>query len=160
MPVLDKYVTTRQDAEDAFTEAITVFWLHWKRGDIKNQKNIPAFVCTTAIRLIYKKHNKNAPVIVDSLLSDRKAVADLLAVSSEKPLSFKKRLFKMAFEKLGNACRKLLIAKYLYEHSYEEIAEDFGHKNSSVAKTQTHRCIKRIKMHFTAVLAKNNKKTQ
>jgi len=157
MPVLDKYVSTRQDAEDAFTEAMTVYWLHWKRGDIKNQDNIPAFICTTAIRLLYKQHKKNAPIIVDSLLSDRKAVEDLLYISMGKPLNYKKTLLQNAFSKLGEACQKLLIVKYIYEYSYEEIAEDFGHKNFHVSKTQTHRCIKRVKKYFADELAKKQK---
>ena len=161
MPVLSRYVSTKQDAEDAFTEAMTTYWLYAQRGDIKNQDNIPAFVCTTAIRLLYKQKKKGSKLaMVDADLSNKQAIEELLSLSLDQPLGYKQSLLKKAFEKLGKACQRLLIVKYIYEYSYEEIAEDFGHKTSHVAKTQTHRCIKRIKTYFAGLVAKTKNKAK
>ncbi|MFK7906942.1 MAG: RNA polymerase sigma factor [Chitinophagales bacterium] len=152
MPVLKKYAITEQDAEDAFTEAITIFWMHWKRGSIKNRKNIPAFVCTTAVRLLHKQNKNRVTTIEDKVLSDEAAVEDLLNNSLGKSLGHKTLLLKKAFKKLGEACQQLITAKYIYKHSYEEIAEDFGQKNFQVTKTQTHRCLKRVKTYYSKEL--------
>lgn len=148
MPVLKKYATTEQDAEDVFNEAMTIFWIRWKRGDIKNQKNIPAFICTTAKRLLLKLKKTQSKTVEDTVLEDEEAADDLLSRAFEKPSSQKAIFLKKAFSKLGQACQKLITAKYVYKHNYEGIAEDFGLKNGQVAKTQTHRCIKRIKTYF------------
>ncbi|MEZ4886967.1 MAG: sigma-70 family RNA polymerase sigma factor [Chitinophagales bacterium] len=148
MPVLKKYATTEQDAEDAFTEAITIFWVHWKRGDVKNQSNIPAFICTTAIRLLHKINKKQVQIVEDTALKDEEAVDDLLDKSFGKSSTYKTLLLRKAFKRLGDACKQLITAKYIYKHSYENIAEDFGHKNAQVTKTQTHRCVQRIKTYF------------
>jgi len=157
MPVLNKYAKTEQDAEDVFNEAITTFWIRWKRGEVKNQKNIPAFICTIARRLLHKLNKSQSNIVEESVLKDEEATDDLLNNILNKSSNPKVLLLKKAFYRLGKACQELINAKYVYKHSYQGIAEDFKLKNGGVAKTQTHRCIKRIKTYFAEELGKIKK---
>ncbi len=159
MSVLKKYAVTEQDAEDAFNEAITTFWMHWKRGDLKNQKNIPAFVCVTAIRLLGKWKKKKAETVEESILEQETAAEDFLNSMFEKIPNTRTLLMQKAFKRLGEMCQNLITSKYIYKHSYQDIAEDFGHKTSDVAKTQTYRCMKKVKAFFKEEVAKLKKKT-
>lgn len=150
MPVLKKYAVDTPQAQDVFLEAVTIYWLKTQEGSLKHQENIPAFVCTTAIRLIHRLRQKeNRVQLVDNLAEGRysekdidETLADYLTTTEH---SDKFKIVLSALNKLDNKCQKLIVAKYVYKHHYTNIAEDFSFSSLSAVKTATHRCMKKLK---------------
>lgn len=149
MPVLKRKTFDTQLAEDAFLEAMTTYWMKVEDNTLKHQNNIPSFVCTIAVRLLYRsqqklkkknqleRHHNEDPLITE--------IIEEFSDSGDDSLDF----LKTEFEKLGLKCRNLIFAKYVYNHSYKEIAEDFGIKSMEAAKTMTYRCFKKLKNYLS-----------
>lgn len=148
MPVLKRKTSDIQLAEDAFLEAITIYWMKVEEGSLKHQKNIPSFVCTISIRLLFRKQQK----LKNNFQLERFSEA-------EKPISEIVQSFfstdddylmsvQKVFGKLGEKCQDIILSKYVYNHSYKDIVEDFGITSVGTAKTMTHRCLNKLKSYL------------
>ena len=138
LKVLRKWTTNSFDAEDFFAEALSIYWIRNKQGKIKNHSNIPAYICTIAVNLYKKKIKDEAKIVA----LDQSFEALKWVDNEEELPSPRINQLKRAFSKLGEDCRKLLTAKYVYHYKYEEMAEEMGRSSANSLKVQTFRCTK------------------
>ena len=61
---------------------------------------------------------------------------------SEHPLADKAR---SSFNKLGEACRKLLEGFYMHGASMKSLAEDLGYSSTESAKAQKYKCLQQVR---------------
>jgi len=155
MKTLRQWTTNVQDAEDAFSEAISIYWIRYKQGKIKNHDNIKAYILKTALNL-HRNKMKADKKVIDRALLDMENVSVFDSFSSGKGSSLSEEM-KVAFKKLGEDCRKLLTAKYVYGYKYEDIAEDMGRASGNSVKVQTFRCAQYL---MKAIAELRNKATK
>jgi len=138
MNSLLRWTKNKQDAEDAFAEAISIYWIRYKQGKVKNQDNIKAYVLRIALNL-YRNKLKAENRMVDRALFDVEPISFYLPEPFQEK-SVASKLLSAAFKKISIDCQKMLTAKYVYGYKYEEIAEDMGRKSGNSVKVQTFRC--------------------
>lgn len=138
MKTLQQWIKNRQDAEDAFAEAISIYWIRYKQGKIKNNSNIKAYVLKIALNN-YRSKIKADKRLVDSDLDKMEEAPEYIPTHLELGSSASE-VIKEAFKKLSEDCRKMLTAKYVYGYKYEDIAEDMGRTSGNSVKVQTFRC--------------------
>ena len=143
--VLSKWIISEEDTEDAFAEAISIYWIRFKQGKIKNHDNLKAYICKIALNL-YRKKIKTSRTIsnIDELSEFEHIPIDWFDNYQESDNESVK-LFRKAFKKLGIDCQRMLTAKYVYHYKYEDIAEDMGRANANSIKVQTFRCVQYLK---------------
>jgi len=62
-----------------------------------------------------------------------------------KELSEKQKKLSIAFQKLGDKCKRLLTLFYYQEYTLEEIVNELNYKTKDVVKSQKSRCLKTLK---------------
>ena len=161
MNSLLRWTKNKQDAEDAFAEAISIYWIRYKQGKIKNQDNIKAYVLRIALNL-YRNKLKAENKIVDRALTEIEPVSFYLPEPLQEKTNGSKFLSE-AFKKISIDCQKMLTAKYVYGYKYEEIAEDMGRKSGNSVKVQTFRCAQYLLKMINSLreeASKNNKRNE
>jgi len=138
MKTLRKWTYNQQDAEDAFAEAISIYWIRFKQGKIKNHDNIKAYILKTALNT-YRNKIKADKKVLDRAILDYDNVS-ILELDPQLHESKSGREMKIAFKKMSEDCQKMLTSKYVYGYRYEDIAEDMGRTSGNSVKVQTFRC--------------------
>jgi len=138
MKTLLQWTNRAQDAEDAFAEAISIYWIRYKQGKIKNHNNIKAYILKTALNL-HRNKVKTDKQVIDQVIKDFEDITITPDILDENNSKNKSKL-KRAFKKLSEDCQKMLTAKYVYGYRYEDIAEDMGRTSGNSVKVQTFRC--------------------
>jgi len=138
MNTLLRWTKNEQDAEDAFAEAISIYWIRYEQGKVKNQDNIQAYILKIALNT-YRNKLKAEKRLINHALMDVEQVSFYLP-DQLKEESFANQEIKTAFKKISDDCQKMLTAKYVYGYKYEDIAEDMGRKSGNSVKVQTFRC--------------------
>ena len=153
--VLRQWIKNKQDAEDAFAEAISIYWIRYSQGKIKHHDNIKAYILKIALNSFRNKVKTNKQEVDLDL-----AEFENMAESTYDPLEMMRESspeFKEAFKKLSEDCQKMLTAKYVYGYRYEDIAEDMGRSSGNSVKVQTFRCAQYL---LKLLKTEKNKKTQ
>jgi len=140
---------TEADAYDIFQDSIQIVYEKAKDGKLVLKCKLSTFITSIAKRLWLKKlsldkrqlqdHAKYSYSATDRLVDEQVSLEAFL--QKEELL---KRL-EVALEQLGNPCAELLQEFYLKNKSMKEIAELFNYTNSDNAKSQKHKCLKRLK---------------
>ena len=153
--VLRQWIKNRQDAEDAFAEAISIYWIRYSQGKIKHHDNIKAYILKIALNS-YRNKLKSSQKEVDLELSEFENVPEEEYDRMEKMRESSPE-FKDAFKNLSEDCQKMLTAKYVYGYRYEDIAEDMGRSSGNSVKVQTFRCAQYLMKLINTL---KNRKTQ
>ena len=156
MKTLIQYTKSQHEAEDAFAEAISIYWIRHKQGKIKNYDNIKAYILKIALN-VYRNSRKANQRIVDN------AITDLEHIVVDNPELFKletaaSKEVREAFKKISEDCQKMLTAKYVYGYKYEDIAEDMGRSSGNSVKVQTFRCAQYLLKMIEANRTKSTQK--
>ncbi len=134
----------RQDSEDLFAEAISIYWVKHKQGKIKNSKNIPAYVFTIAKNLHFTKLKSEIKIVELSNSQSDSEILNLIQTQDSVSNEVIERI-RSCLDKIGQSCRQLLKYKYVYNYSYQELTIKLNRNSSDSLKTQTYRCLKRLK---------------
>lgn len=157
LKVLRKWTSNQEDANDAFAEAISIYWIRFKQGKIKNHDNLKAYICKIALNLHRKKvKTSNAIVNIDELSDYGQMPFEWPEYEEQETESIK--LFRKAFKKLGIDCQEMLTAKYVYHYKYEDIAEDMGRASANSVKVQTFRCVQYLTKIIETIKTEQHRK--
>ena len=159
---LRKITHSKVDAEDVFMEAIAMFWVLYKKGKIKNQSNLKAYIATIAKRLWFEKKRKEekhkeypqAPEIVvqqaeaNTNLNDSTVFDLLIKAETEQAqnaeLQARKNAFNNVFTTLGKKCQQLLMATIVYKVRMKELMETLNYGSVQTVKDAKYRCKKEL----------------
>ena len=146
--------STKEDAQDIFTEALINLRDKVLEGNLKEVKNLRAYLLGTCKNMLRKKwlhqqkHREKAPDIVryfytathDKHFDGLEFAETKAAERSNKDRKIK--LLQDTFMELKEQCRGILTMFYVYGNSMKEIAVAMQFANAKVAKTSKARCFK------------------
>ena len=81
-------------------------------------------------------------------MEDIVPVDDDIELHEKRQLDF--NIMENAMNKIGEPCKSLLEAYYIYKKQMLQIATEFGYTNADNAKTQKYKCLVRLKKLFFA----------
>ncbi len=137
------------DAKDIFQEGMII--LYEKSLSDKFQLNclIKTFLFSVCKNLWFKRLQQKKQ------LGEHKDVyIETLSVEEEMDVHEQKNndflVMESAMTKIGEPCKSILEAYYIYKKNMIEIATAFGYTNADNAKTQKYKCLMRLKKLFFA----------
>lgn len=137
------------EAEDIFHASLLVLYEKAKEPDFVLQCKISTFLVAVARKKWLKQLEKEKRLTQKELDYARlhendkaNALFDIKKVyEKEEQLN---KLYK-ALDKLGAPCNELIKAFYIEQKSMKELAVQFDYTSADNAKTQKHKCLKRLK---------------
>ena len=140
------------EAEDIFHAALLVLYEKAKDDNFVLECKISTFLVAVARKkwlkkLETEKRLNQKELDYARLHENEKANSqvDFKAITEQE-----KQLEKLhaALEELGAPCKNLIEAFYIEEKSMKELADLFNYTNADNAKSQKHKCLKRLKKIF------------
>jgi RNA polymerase sigma factor (sigma-70 family) len=141
---LGRYPLSEVERQEIFHDALMVLKKQAVRGQLQEIKySLKTYLYAIgkhkAIDLL--KKNARSPIWVEDGIPDV-AVEDY---STQEESSGRQSQIKIAFEKLGKSCQKVLTMFYLQGLSITEIKEKGGYENENTVRAQKSRCLKSLK---------------
>jgi len=139
------------DAKDIFQEAMIILYEKSKQSDFQLSSQIKTFLYAVSRKLWLKKLSRQGRFYISSDAE----VEDENIFSNDDMDAVKQRedtfvMMETAMNKLGEPCKSLLQAYYIYKKGMSELAEMFNYTNTDNAKTQKYKCLMRLKKLFFA----------
>ena len=154
-----KYNCEQSDAEDLFMDALLVFRKEVIQGRVTN-KNIRAYLITVAKNIFLQRKRKkglNLEVSVEEMesiigkeagLYDESFNPILKAEVEEmeaRKLASQYKAFQLAWEKLGEPCKKVLKGFYIDKIKLKELQIILGYSSYDSIKSIRRRCFNQLK---------------
>lgn len=150
---------SRQDAEDIFQEVIVAFIELVQKDKFRGESSIKTFLFAINRNMWMNelKRRSRAAVREQKFETARELVAE---DSSHTITALEARRQIMdVMDKLGDVCKKILLAFYYENQSMKEIVQTMSYDNEQVLRNKKHKCLKTLEQILTAdpVLAKTLK---
>jgi len=140
------------EAEDIYHASLLVLYEKAKDPNFKLSCKISTFLVAVSRKLWLKKLESEKRLrqkeIDYARLHDNEQANALFEINEVSKGQIQLKLLHEALETLGSPCKELLQAFYIEEKSMKELAAKFNYTNSDNAKTQKHKCLKRLKKIF------------
>jgi RNA polymerase sigma factor (sigma-70 family) len=133
---------SQQDAEDIFQEVIVVFIELVSSGKFRGDSSIKTFLYAIARNIWYNELKKRDRIFVrdTEFYKISSKVEQDIQEGIEKSES-KKQIFAL-IDRLGDACKKILVYFYYEELSIKEIWERMNYENEQVVRNKKYKCMK------------------
>ncbi|MCU0453858.1 MAG: sigma-70 family RNA polymerase sigma factor [Bacteroidetes bacterium] len=130
------------EAEDVLQESVVIVWEKVRTGGFELTARLTTFTFAVARRLWLRKlaqHRREPAVDLDpdGLSDDPQA----------EPPDVDERIdsMRLAFDRLGEPCRTLLLLFYWEELTMAEVARQLGFANADVAKAKKYQCKEQLR---------------
>ena len=137
------------DAADIFQEVMIVLFEKSKLPGFELTCQLKTYIYSICRRLWLKKLQSS-----QRLYKKLENTDDVVAVEEDLEMHEKRHkdfmIMDSALAKIGEPCKSLLEAYYMYKKQMHQIAADFGYTNADNAKTQKYKCLVRLKKLFFA----------
>ncbi|MEQ8909597.1 MAG: sigma-70 family RNA polymerase sigma factor [Vicingaceae bacterium] len=146
LATVQKYGGMKHDAEDVFQEALVVLIRKVEAGHFQLQAKLSTYLCAICK---YNWWEKNKGLNRVELMEGHRltpAEVELLEKSIHEEAKYQKA--ELAFDRLGEKCKKLLQYFYLEDKSMRWIATKLSLKSGKVAKNQKYKCMKKARWHY------------
>jgi RNA polymerase sigma factor (sigma-70 family) len=143
---------SEEDVKDVFQEALIIFYQKAQNLD---------FVLTAKINTYLFSVSKY--VWKDKLKAKNKWKYSDLDFASDEPIDFEQegvdeiKMLDSVLIKLGDKCQAILQAYYILKLSMQEIASQFGYRNTESAKNQKYKCLEKAKQYAKIELLSQSK---
>lgn len=153
-PIIQSFIVKNggdsDEAKDIFQESMIVLYEKSKSDNFSLNCLLKTYIYSICRRLWLKRLHQmqrfGAPAEIQT--------AEIVTIDEEIELLEKKNMdflmMETALMKIGEPCKSILEAYYLYKKNMQEIAEEFGYTNADNAKTQKYKCLVRLKKLFFA----------
>jgi RNA polymerase sigma factor (sigma-70 family) len=141
---------TEQDAEDIFQELLLVFIEILKKDKFRGESSVSTFLYALTRNIwlnelnkrgkskrrdeIFEKGKDKTDPDVSYFIADRETKMQLLGV----------------VDKLGEICKKILIAFYFENLAMKEILESLTYENEQVVRNKKYKCLKQLEQMMNA----------
>lgn len=141
---MKQHQLTDNDSQEIYQLAMLIFYENIIQGKLEEIKtSIKSYIFQIGKYKIYDKNRKKSYTIspIDSFLLNLPQESGI----EEKQLK-EKQILKIneGMQILGEPCSVILEMFYYLNKSMEEIASAFNYKNTSTAKNQKYKCLKRL----------------
>jgi RNA polymerase sigma factor (sigma-70 family) len=140
---------SRQDAEDIFQEALVAFINLVQKNKFRGEAGIKTFLFAinknmwlnelkrrgraVARETIFENEKQTADPGINNIITGREARLQMLAV----------------MDKLGETCRKILLAFYYENLAMKEIVKTMDYENEQVLRNKKYKCLKNLEQLLT-----------
>jgi RNA polymerase sigma factor (sigma-70 family) len=136
---------SREDAEDAFQDAVIQFRENTLANRISHTKNLQGYLYSICFNLHRARQQQR--IQQNRKIAERGyekfEVPQIEKDITQQDQQRRTRLALAAFERLGENCRRLLTYFYLDELDNATIAQKMGLANANVVKSNKRRCMQR-----------------
>jgi RNA polymerase sigma factor (sigma-70 family) len=150
---------TPEDAEDIFQEVVLVFIEILKKDKFRRESSVSTFLYALTRNIWLNELNKRGKSrIRDEKFEKGKETTDMdvshLIVNRE----MKAQLMELV-DRLGETCKKILMAFYFENSTMREILNNLNYENEQVVRNKKYKCLKQLEQMITNQpnLAKNLK---
>ena len=152
--VLSSYVKqnqgSQQDAEDIFQEVIISFMEIIRKGKFRGESSVKTFLFTLNKFTWLNELKKRGRALLREEKFGTGADAEDRDVSHFLIEREAKTLISAIMDKLGDACRKILMAYYYENLSMKEILPLVDYENEQVLRNKKYKCLKSLEQMLTA----------
>lgn len=141
---------TEEDAEDIFQELVLVFIDILKKDKFRGESSVSTFLYALTRNIwlnelnrkdkskrrdqIFEKGKDKADLDVSHLIADRETKMQLMNV----------------VDKLGETCKKILLAFYFENLAIREILQNLNYENEQVVRNKKYKCLKQLEQMMMA----------
>lgn len=142
-----RFKATRQDFEDAWQDAVIAFYQQVQSGKIESLRyGVNTWLFAVGYKRLLNNHRKLKRIhwrdhIDDALLGNY--LPDDLHQEAVAPE--KKQHLEAAMKIISPQCREMLVQRYYFEQSIEDIRREWELQNLNTASATLSRCLKRLK---------------
>jgi RNA polymerase sigma factor (sigma-70 family) len=161
--VLNVYVKqnkgSQQDAEDIFQEAIIAFIGLVQQNKFRGESSVKTFLFSINKNMwLNELKRRNRANVREIKFETGKKLAAVDAGDYMTGREARQQIISV-MDKLGNICKKILLAFYYENLSMKEIVQTMDYENEQVLRNKKYKCLKQLEQTLTAdpVLAKTLK---
>ncbi|MEM8908048.1 MAG: sigma-70 family RNA polymerase sigma factor [Bacteroidota bacterium] len=142
------------DVDDVFQDALIAFYKLAKRGKLKAQLNVEAYiysVCRNMWLKQLKRQKRERPISeeMETIPIDESVIRTMMDTE-------RKALLDQVLQQLGEKCQTTLYYYYYERLSMKEVSEKMGYANEQVAKNKKSACMKKLRALIQALPSLKN----
>ena len=135
---------TEEDAEDIFQELVLVFIDILKKDKFRGESSVSTFLYALTRNIWLNELNRRGrSKIRDEIFEKGKDKTDLDVSHLIADRETKMQLMKVV-EKLGETCKKILLAFYFENLAIREILQNLNYENEQVVRNKKYKCLKQL----------------
>jgi RNA polymerase sigma factor (sigma-70 family) len=140
---------TDEDAEDIFQEVVLVFIDVLKKGKFRGESSVSTFLYSLTRNIWLNELKKRGrSKLRDEIFEKGKDQTDVdvshLIVNRE----MKSQLMQLV-DRLGENCKKILLAFYFENLAMKEILKTLDYENEQVVRNKKYKCLKQLEQSIT-----------
>ncbi len=150
---------TMEDAEDIFQEVVLVFIEILKKDKFRGESSVSTFLYALTRNIWLNELNKrDKSKKRDKKFEIGKGTTDLDVSHVIANREMNIQLMELV-DKLGETCRKILLAFYFESRSMREILTSLKYENEQIVRNKKYKCLKQLEQMITGqpTLVKNLK---
>jgi RNA polymerase sigma factor (sigma-70 family) len=150
---------TDEDAEDIFQEVVLVFIELLKKDKFRGESSISTFLYALTRNIWLNELKKRGKArLRDEIFEKGKEKTDMDVSHFIINREMKAQLMQLV-DKLGETCKKILLAFYFENLAMKEILKTLDYENEQVVRNKKYKCLKQLEQWMTGQpgLAKNLK---
>ena len=138
--------SSEAEAKSIYQDVIEVFYTNIAEGKITRLKsNLKTYLFGIGKILIRKQFRKEIRYQTLDASEDWKKQMKELSIEHTIELTERQEFLRIAVNRLGGVCKKLLILFYYRKFSTESIMNELGYENTDVVKSQKSRCMRSLR---------------
>jgi RNA polymerase sigma factor (sigma-70 family) len=141
---------TEEDAEDIFQEVILVFIDVLKKDKFRGESSVSTFLYALTRNIWLNELKKRGKSKLRDEVFEKgkdKTDADVSHLIVHREL---KAQLMQVVEKLGETCKKILLAFYFENRAIKEILETLNYENEQVVRNKKYKCLKQLELMMSA----------
>jgi RNA polymerase sigma factor (sigma-70 family) len=141
---------TQQDAEDIFQEVVLIFIEIVKKDKFRGESRIGTFLYALTRNIWLNELKKRGrSKLRDEIFEKGKDTEDMDVSHYIVNREMKSRLMHLV-DKLGDNCKKILLAFYFENKAIKEILQSLDYENEQVVRNKKYKCLKQLEQLMTA----------
>ena len=141
---------TEEDAEDIFQELVLVFIDILKKDKFRGESSVSTFLYSLTRNIWLNELNKRGKSKRrDEIFEKGKDIADMDVSHLIADRETKMQLMKVV-DKLGETCKKILLAFYFENLAIREILQNLNYENEQVVRNKKYKCLKQLEQMMMA----------
>jgi RNA polymerase sigma factor (sigma-70 family) len=135
---------SQEDAEDIFQEVVLVFIDILKKEKFRGESSISTFLYALTRNIWLNELNKRGKSkIRDEKFEQERETTDLDVSHLIANRESKAQLMELV-DKLGETCKKILLAFYFENKAMREILQNLHYENEQIVRNKKYKCLKQL----------------
>jgi RNA polymerase sigma factor (sigma-70 family) len=141
---------TEEDAEDIFQELVLVFIEILKKDKFRSESSVSTFLYALTRNIwLNELSRRGKSKRRDEIFEKGKEVSDLDVSHLIADRETKMQLMRVV-DKLGETCKKILLAFYFENLAMKEILKTLNYENEQVVRNKKYKCLKQLEQMMVA----------